>query len=97
MATQSPNRHVSGEHAALYQSLQRRKLSVNYRKLDDRVNRGRLSAELEAAVKKLKSQKWIVTQPGEWRVRDLLILTAKKLKVEFEIREDLSLPKIPYS
>ncbi|MEM9354692.1 MAG: cryptochrome/photolyase family protein [Pseudomonadota bacterium] len=71
-----------------HQSLERRKIRCNYRKLDDRVNRGSLPAELEAAAKELKPQKLIVTQPGEWRVRDLLIRAAKKLKVELEIRED---------
>ncbi len=71
-----------------HQALSRRRYTVQYRKLDEQINRGCLSAELEAAVQELKPLKLIVTQPGEWRVRDMLLRTAKKMNVELEIRED---------
>ena len=61
---------------------------MRYRKLDDRVNQGSLAAELAAAVKELQPLRLIVVEPGEWRVRDMLVRTAKQLKVELEIRTD---------
>lgn len=71
-----------------YQALLKRKYIIRYRKLDDKINRGSLAAELEATVKELVPEKLIVTQPGEWRVRNLLVHVSKKLKIELEIRED---------
>jgi deoxyribodipyrimidine photolyase-related protein len=69
-------------------ALIQRKISVNYRQLDDRGNQGTLAAELEVAVKKLKPQRLVLVQPGEWRVRQSLLDAARKLKVEIEIRTD---------
>lgn len=71
-----------------HRRLQKRKYSVQYRKLEDRLNRGSLAAELEASVQENKPLKLIVTEPGEWRVREMLVSTAKKLDMELEIRED---------
>ena len=69
-------------------ALKRRKFKLSYRQLDDPENQGSLAAELQAAVKQLKPEKLIVVQPGEWRVLEKLLQTAKKLKVDLEIRPD---------
>ena len=68
--------------------LQRRKFQVEYRKLDDRINRGNLPDELAAAVKRLQPEKLIMVQPGEWRVQHQLMQTAEQLEVELEVRDD---------
>jgi deoxyribodipyrimidine photolyase-related protein len=69
-------------------SLMKRKVSVHYRQLDDRGNKGTFDAELEAAVKKLKPARLILVEPGEWRVRECFRKTAKRLNVELELRHD---------
>ena len=48
-------------------SLRKREVTVHYRELDDRGNRGDLAGELAAAVGKLRPQKLILVEPGEWR------------------------------
>lgn len=69
-------------------SLRKRKISVHYRQLDERGNKGTFGAELEAAVKKLKPDRLILVEPGEWRVRECFRKTAKQLNVELELRHD---------
>ena len=69
-------------------SLIKRRINVHYRQLDDRGNKGTLAAELEAAVKKLKPQRLVMVEPGEWRVRESLVETAKQIGVELELRTD---------
>ena len=46
-------------------SLRKKGMSIAYRELDDRNNRGSLSAELESAVRSMKPRKLIVVEPGE--------------------------------
>lgn len=69
-------------------SLKRRKFSVNYSELDDRGNKGTLSAELEASVSRLKPQRLLLVQPGSWRVRQSFVEMADKLNIDLEIRPD---------
>lgn len=69
-------------------ALRKRRFNIHYRQLDDRGNKGSLAAELQAAIKKLKPEKLIVVQPGEWRVREEMLQAAKKLKVDLESRSD---------
>ncbi len=59
-------------------------IRVDYRNLDDIGNRGSFLAELQEAVKRLKPKALIVTEPGEWRVREDL----KQVGVPLEIRTD---------
>lgn len=62
--------------------------TVHYRKLDDKENQGSFGEELKSAVSKLKPEKLIVTEPGEYRVREELQETAEELQVPLEIRQD---------
>ena len=71
-----------------HKQLVHRKIRTSYRKMEDRVNKASLSAELEASVKKLKPERLIVTKSGEWRVQEALVTTAERLKIDFEIRPD---------
>ena len=48
-------------------------LRVYYRLLDDPNNRGSLSAELKAAVAKLRPERIICVEPGDYRVRTALL------------------------
>ena len=50
-------------------SLLKRKINIHYRQLNDRGNRGTLAKELAAVVKKLKPQRLVLVESGEWRVR----------------------------
>ncbi|MFO0877011.1 MAG: cryptochrome/photolyase family protein [Gemmataceae bacterium] len=68
--------------------LQHHKRPVHYRHLDDPDNRGSLPAELEAACLQFQPAGLIVTEPGDWRVRQALIKTAQRLNLPLEIRLD---------
>lgn len=63
-------------------------IRLAYRALDDEANRGRLDAELSEALTRLKPQRVVVTQPGEWRVQDLLQTACASAGVPLDIRED---------
>ncbi|MBC7751641.1 MAG: cryptochrome/photolyase family protein, partial [Candidatus Saccharibacteria bacterium] len=47
--------------------------TVNYVKLDDANNQGSFAAELASATTRLNPQQIRATEPGEWRVRELLL------------------------
>jgi deoxyribodipyrimidine photolyase-related protein len=68
--------------------LKRKGYSVHYRELGDSGNRGALEAELERAARKLEPEKLLVVEPGEYRIRESLEKTAKKLAVPLEIVSD---------
>jgi len=61
---------------------------VDYRKLDDAENRGSFVTELEAAVARLKPEKLIMVEAGEWQVREDFRAAAKRLGVTLDERED---------
>jgi deoxyribodipyrimidine photolyase-related protein len=69
-------------------ALRKRGVTVHYRRLDDRGNRGDLAAELEGAARMLGPAKLVLVEPGEWRVRELVAGAARKLGVGLEIRPD---------
>ncbi|MCA9151541.1 MAG: cryptochrome/photolyase family protein [Planctomycetales bacterium] len=69
-------------------SMERRHWRIVYRKLDDHGNKGSLSEELGAAIRRLKPQQLIVTEPGEWRVQQALQKVADDHDVPLEIRVD---------
>jgi len=69
-------------------ALRRRKIRVDYRRLDDPDNRGSFASELERAVEALHPQKLIVLEPGEWRVLESLKAAARRLGIELEVRDD---------
>jgi len=72
----------------LRDDLRKRDITVHYRQLDDRGNRGDFAAELEAAVKKHRPKKLVIVEPGEWRVRELFLAAAAELGVPLDLRAD---------
>ncbi|MFN3689392.1 MAG: cryptochrome/photolyase family protein [Fimbriimonadales bacterium] len=68
--------------------LRSRGYTVHYHTLDDPENQGCFASELTRAVRRLKPQKLIVVEPGEWRVLQSLQQTAHQLDVPLEIRPD---------
>ncbi len=68
--------------------LQKRGITVKYRQLDDRVNRGHFAGELKAAVQKWKPERLVMVQAGEWRVQHILQQVAEACDIELEVRPD---------
>ncbi|MBV8521194.1 MAG: cryptochrome/photolyase family protein [Acetobacteraceae bacterium] len=66
---------------AMQESKHRR---VFYSRIDDPANRGSFAGELSRWAGALLPQRLIVLEPGDWRVRQLLV----KLNLPIEIRED---------
>lgn len=61
---------------------------LHYAKLDARGTRGSLAEQLTADLTTLKPEGLIVTEPGEWRVREALREVAETTGIPLEIRED---------
>ncbi|NPV46840.1 MAG: cryptochrome/photolyase family protein [Armatimonadetes bacterium] len=62
--------------------------TVEYRQLDDAGARGNFRDELTVSVRKLRPERLVVVEPGEWRVREALQSTAARLAIPLEIRPD---------
>ncbi len=69
-------------------ALRERGLTVHYRRLDDPGNAETLDAELTATVRRLRPERMIVVEPGEWRVREGLLAVARDCGVPLDIRSD---------
>ena len=69
-------------------ALRQRSVTVHYRQLDEAGNHGAFVGELTATFQRLSPQKLIVVEPGEWRVRESLQMTALALGVDLELRPD---------
>ncbi|MDQ6675737.1 MAG: cryptochrome/photolyase family protein [Acidobacteriota bacterium] len=69
-------------------SLEDRGIEVHYRNLEDPGNLQSFKAELAAAVRRLRPKSLIVTEPGEWRVREDLKAAAIEVGAPLEIRTD---------
>ena len=80
----SAMRHFAAE-------LQDEGINVDYIRLNSRGNSGSFTAEVERALKKHGCSKLIVTEPGEWRVLQMLESWQDNLDATIEIRQDLSL------
>ena len=61
---------------------------VEYVKLDDPKNTGSFSGEVERASRRMKPARLIVTEPGEWRVRQAMKAWHDKLQIPVDILED---------
>jgi len=61
---------------------------VHYRRLDDPRNAGTLGAELAAALRRLRPQRVVFTEPGEWDVREELLHVLRDAGIPFEERPD---------
>ena len=69
-------------------ALRERGFMVHYRALEDAANAGSLATELVATASRLRPQRLIVVEPGEWRVEQSLRTAAGQLGLELEIRDD---------
>ncbi|MEL6414692.1 MAG: cryptochrome/photolyase family protein [Pseudomonadota bacterium] len=62
--------------------------NVDYVTLDASENSGSFTGEIERAVKRLSPNKIIVTEPGEWRVREAMNTWESTFNIPVEILED---------
>ncbi len=62
--------------------------TVDYVKLDDAKNTGSFTDEVARAVKRLKAKRVIVTEPGEWRVRQMMDGWASSLGIAVDVLDD---------
>lgn len=62
--------------------------TVDYVTLDDPDNEGSLSAEVARAVERLKPERIVVTEAGEWRVRAMLEAWEDRFDCAVEVRPD---------
>jgi deoxyribodipyrimidine photolyase-related protein len=63
-------------------------ISVDYIRLDGKGNTGSLTGELERAIKRHKPDRIVVTEPGEWRLHEMMETWNDQLGTPVEIRED---------
>ncbi|BCA96525.1 hypothetical protein TUM19329_28860 [Legionella antarctica] len=70
------------------QMLREKDISVRYIKLDDPENQGSLTAELQRAASILNADKIIVTEPGEYRVLEMIKSWQKMLGIPVKILPD---------
>lgn len=68
--------------------LQKRGCRVDYTHWDDASNGGSFYSEAEAAVRKYKPKKIVVTEPGEWRVKQDMLTWEERLNTPLEMRPD---------
>lgn len=69
-------------------ALRARGVVVDYIRLDDPENGGSFGSELARAVERHRAGKVVVTEPGEWRVAEMMRGWSKDLGIPVEIRSD---------
>lgn len=69
-------------------ALRARDIIVRYSELTDPANTGTLSGELRRAIKALRPQRVVMTEPGEWRVREDLLAVVREAGVDLQMRPD---------
>lgn len=62
--------------------------TVHYRRLDDPQNAGSFGEELAAALRRLRPQRVIFIEPGEWEVREELLRVLRESGIPFAERPD---------
>ncbi|MGQ0674371.1 MAG: cryptochrome/photolyase family protein [Hyphomicrobium sp.] len=77
----SAMRHFAGELSAAG-------WSVDYRRLDSPANRGSFTGEVARSVGTLKPQRIVVTEPGEWRVREVMRTWSERFAIPVDILPD---------
>ena len=77
----SAMRHFAAE-------LQAQGITVDYVRLDAPDNRGTFGGELERAIDRHRPARIVMTEPGEWRVREMMETWRDGLPVPLEIRPD---------
>jgi deoxyribodipyrimidine photolyase-related protein len=70
------------------EALRHEGLHVHYVKFEDLENSQSFSGEVERLVAQLKPERLIVTEPGEWRVLEMMRGWQEELSVPVEIRDD---------
>ncbi len=65
-----------------------RGLAVDYVELEDPRNTHTLAGELDRAIGRLRPQRVILVEPGEWRVEQALAAVARRAGVPLEVRPD---------
>ncbi len=70
------------------QSLRDEGIAVDYVRLTDAGNSGSFTGELHRAVQRYRPDRVVVTEPGEWRVWQMMQGWQEELSVPVDIRED---------
>jgi deoxyribodipyrimidine photolyase-related protein len=70
------------------ETLRKKGTRVDYRTLAETENSGSLRGELARAVQRHRPARVVVTEPGEWRVREDILAWERDLGVPVEIRDD---------
>jgi deoxyribodipyrimidine photolyase-related protein len=70
------------------ESLRQEGVTVDYVCLDDADNAGSFTGELERAIARHRPEAVFVTEPGEWRVWEMMLDWRERLDVPVHIRED---------
>ncbi len=65
-----------------------RGFTVHYQELSEQNGRSDFAGAFQHAVKKLKPDRVVMVEPGEWRVKERFEKTAKDLNAELEVRPD---------
>ncbi|MGL4728932.1 MAG: cryptochrome/photolyase family protein [Bosea sp. (in: a-proteobacteria)] len=63
-------------------------ITVDYVRLDDPANTGSFSGELQRAIARHNPDQVIITEPGEWRVAEMLADWREELPIALHIRDD---------
>ena len=63
-------------------------VQVDYVRLDSDANTGSFSGEVKRAVQRHRPSKLVVTEPGEWRVQEMMQAWKRELDIPVEIRSD---------
>lgn len=70
------------------QELERRGVRVRYVRLDDPDNSGSFTGEIRRAIHDIRSERIVVTEPGEFRVREAMDRWTGQFGLPVKIRED---------
>ncbi|MDB5509711.1 MAG: binding domain of photolyase family protein [Hyphomicrobiales bacterium] len=70
------------------EDLRGRGLDVDYVELDHPENSGSFTGELGRAIARHRPDRIIITEPGEWRVREMMLGWSEHFGLPVEIRED---------
>lgn len=69
-------------------ALRARGITVDYVRLDDPGNSGGLTGEVRRAVARLRPERVVVTEAGEWRVQDMVSSWPELIDCPIEVRPD---------
>ena len=69
-------------------SLESEGIDVDYVRLDDPDNSGAFTGELERALRRHRIDRIVTTEPGEWRVLDMMRCWSERFGLPVDIRDD---------